>query len=121
LDDRFCWTTSNLLSLFYIQRYKDFKKCEYTLKGKISSDYTRTLCFYIKHFNLKGYCEFFKKLIDKHVTELDYMVWTPAMVAADMGCLNCYESIKNFLDSKNEKNIYYAKEALKKLDKLKLN
>ncbi len=98
------------------------KICEYTLSKKISSDCAHSLCFYIESLNLKGYCNFFKELIDMLVKNRDYQVWAIILVAGEMGCLNCYESIERLLmfGDKNGRALYCASEVLKELDRLRV-
>jgi len=127
LDERFIWTIGDFLNLLLAKRIKISKNvidklCESVLEEKLFSDYAETLCFYIKHLNLKEYCGFLKDLIDMLVKNLDYKVYSIVKVAAEMGCLNCYDSIKKVLTSgeRNGRALSWASKGLKKLDKLRV-
>jgi len=125
-DERFIWTIKKFLDFLILKEIKVSKKvidklCKYTLNHQLNQAQMNLFYFYLKKFKINGLNIFLKKVLEDKKLVKGFMFWYIIKVTGELGCVGCYESIKNFLDSKNEKNIYYAKEALKKLDKLKLN
>lgn len=79
------------------------------------------LCNYLAGMKISGYCNFFKRVLYEYGLQY-YQAGDISIMAASLGCLNCYDTIKKIAENNNEKNPrtkYFAEKALKILEELK--
>ncbi|NQV08568.1 hypothetical protein HQ529_01805 [Candidatus Woesearchaeota archaeon] len=118
------WFTQHFYTLFSVTKTKiSTETMKYLVKKaeelRMNPHETVSLCYYIASLKINGYCGFFKKIIDSFVEDKNYLAGDVAQAAAALNCTECDDSIKSILksDDKNPRALFFAKDALKMLDK----